>query len=193
MSVKSFKFVSPGVFINEIDNSFIPKSAQAIGAAVIGRSERGLGMTPVKVESYSDYVRAFGDTQGGGGLAGGANDVYRDGNFTTAMYGTYAAQAYLRANVAPLTYVRLLGQQSTNNDSDGGAAGWKTYYDVSNWADDEDGGRFSTNGGAYGMWIFSSGSTVDCGTGSLAAVFYLEQGAVALNGTMRIASNGGPD
>jgi hypothetical protein len=25
MSVKSFKFVSPGVFINEIDNSFVPK------------------------------------------------------------------------------------------------------------------------------------------------------------------------
>ncbi len=24
MSVKSFKFVSPGVFINEIDNSFAP-------------------------------------------------------------------------------------------------------------------------------------------------------------------------
>ena len=110
MSVKSFKFVSPGVFINEIDNSFIPKSAQAIGAAVIGRSERGLGMTPVKVESYSEYVTQFGDTQGGGGLAKGVSDVYRDGNFSSPMYGTYAAKAYLRANVAPLTYVRLLGQ-----------------------------------------------------------------------------------
>ena len=36
MSVKNFKFVSPGVFINEIDNSFIPKTAQAIGPVVIG-------------------------------------------------------------------------------------------------------------------------------------------------------------
>ncbi len=189
MSVKSFKFVSPGVFINEIDNSFIPKSAQAIGAAVIGRSERGLGMTPVKVESYSDYVRAFGNTQGGGGLAGGASDVYRDGNFTTPMYGTYAAQAYLRANVAPLTYVRLLGQQSTNNDGLGGAAGWKTYFDSGDWGAAED-DRFTQNGGAYGMWVFSSGSTRDCGTGSLAAVFYIEQGTVALNGTMRISSEG---
>ena len=47
MSVKSFKFVSPGVFINEIDNSFLPESADAIGPVVIGRSERGLAMQPV--------------------------------------------------------------------------------------------------------------------------------------------------
>jgi hypothetical protein len=192
MSVKSFKFVSPGVFINEIDNSFIPKSAQAIGAAVIGRAPRGLGGVPVTVESYSDFVTLYGNTVAGGGVQG-SGDVYRDGNYVSPMFGTYAAKAYLNANVAPLTYYRVLGEQSTNNDADGGAAGWKTHYDVSNWDDDEDGGRFSTNGGAYGMWVFTSGSTVDCGTGSLAAIFYLEQGAVALNGTMRIASNGSPD
>ena len=56
MSVKSFKFVSPGVFINEIDNSFIPKSADLIGPCIIGRSTRGLAMQPVKVESYSDAM-----------------------------------------------------------------------------------------------------------------------------------------
>ena len=78
MSVKSFKFVSPGVFINEIDNSFIPKSAEAIGAAVIGRSRSGLAGVPVTVESYSDFVTIYGDTVGGGGVAG-SGDVYRDG------------------------------------------------------------------------------------------------------------------
>ena len=192
MSVKSFKFVSPGVFINEIDNSFIPKSAQAIGAAVIGRARSGLAGVPVSVESYSDFVTLYGDTVGGGGVAG-SGDPYRDGNYVSPMYGTYAAKAYLNANVAPLTYYRVLGEQSTNNDADGGAAGWKTFYDVSNWDDDEAGGNFSTNGGAYGMWIFTSGSTVDCGTGSLGAIIYLEQGSVALRGTMRIASDGSPD
>ena len=120
MSVKSFKFVSPGVFINEIDNSFIPRSAQAIGAAVIGRASRGLGGVPVTVESYSDFVTLYGETVGGGGIAGGG-DVYRAGNYVSPMYGTYAAKAYLNANVAPLTYYRVLGQQSTNNDGDGGA------------------------------------------------------------------------
>ena len=49
MPVSDFKFVSPGVFINEIDNSFIPREADAIGPVVIGRATRGLAMQPVKV------------------------------------------------------------------------------------------------------------------------------------------------
>jgi hypothetical protein len=40
MSVKNFKFVSPGVFINEIDNSFRPRSPEAIGPVVVGRARR---------------------------------------------------------------------------------------------------------------------------------------------------------
>ena len=56
MSVKNFKFVSPGVFINEIDNSFLPKTVDAIGPVVVGRASRGLAMQPVKVESYSAFV-----------------------------------------------------------------------------------------------------------------------------------------
>ena len=124
MSVKSFKFVSPGVFINEIDNSFIPKSADAIGPVVIGRSRRGLAMTPVKVDSYSQFVTEFGDTVAGSG----GGDVYRDGNYQAPMYGTYAAKAFLRSNVAPLTFIRLLGQQTDTGKSVGGAAaaGWAT-------------------------------------------------------------------
>ena len=81
MSVRSFKFVSPGVFINEIDNSFIPASAPLIGPVVIGRASRGLGMQPVTVESYSDFVRMFGDTVPGNGTG----DVYRDGNYQSSI------------------------------------------------------------------------------------------------------------
>ena len=62
MGVKDFKFVSPGVFINEIDNSNLPKKADTIGPIVIGRARRGLGMQPVKVESYSQFVEMFGET-----------------------------------------------------------------------------------------------------------------------------------
>ena len=62
MPVKSFKFVSPGVFINEIDNSFRPNRPNTIGPVIIGRSVRGLGMQPVKVDSYSDFLTMFGDT-----------------------------------------------------------------------------------------------------------------------------------
>ena len=74
MSVKNFKFVSPGVFINEIDNSFIPKSADAIGPVVIGRSRRGLAMQPIKVDSYSKFVEVFGETVPGN--AGGQRQTH---------------------------------------------------------------------------------------------------------------------
>jgi hypothetical protein len=72
----------------------------------------GLAMQPVKVQSYSEFVELYGDTVAGGGNSG---DVYRDGNYSSPMYGTYAAKAFLRSNVAPLTYVRLLGTQNANN------------------------------------------------------------------------------
>ena len=34
MSVKKFRFVSPGVFINEIDNSFLPDTPDKVGPVV---------------------------------------------------------------------------------------------------------------------------------------------------------------
>ena len=196
MSVKSFKFVSPGVFINEIDNSFIPKSADTIGPVIIGRASRGIAMEPVKINSYSEFVNAFGDTVPGN--AGG--DVYRRGNYQSPMYGTYAAKAFLRSNVAPLTYFRLLGYQHTNADTTVAAAqaGWKTDADPAS--------TLQANGGAFGLWIFPSasvtynvagvgdwvtggsvgltGSSLNLGTGSLAAVWYCNSGsAVLLSGS----------
>jgi hypothetical protein len=49
MSVKNFKFVSPGVFINEIDDSFIPADAENISDQLLSdEPTRGLAMQPVK-------------------------------------------------------------------------------------------------------------------------------------------------
>jgi hypothetical protein len=66
MSVKSFKFISPGIFINEIDNSQLPTLPDEVGPVVIGRTERGPGMRPVKVNSFSEYVQIFGNPIPGG-------------------------------------------------------------------------------------------------------------------------------
>jgi len=181
MAVSNFKFVSPGVFINEIDNSFIPKSADAIGPVVIGRSSRGLAMQPIKVQAYSDFVEMFGDTVPG--MGGG--DIYRAGNFQSPMYGTFAASAFLRANVAPLTYIRLLGQQASDNDgSAAGMAGWKTVKDP--------GTTVAENGGAFGLFVFPSASAsgVNLGSGRLGAIWYLNQTAsIALSGALYSAYN----
>ena len=184
MSVKNFKFVSPGVFINEIDNSYLPKSVDAIGPVVIGRSPRGLAMQPIKVESYAQFVDAFGDTVPGGSN----NDVYRDGNYISPMYGTYAAKAFLRSGVAPLTYIRLLGQQTSAGSADSGdsSAGWKTTQDLS--TDEE------ATGGAYALFVCASGSDTDMHSSGkafqLGAVFYMNSGSLSLVGPVRGAGAG---
>ena len=56
MSAKDFKFVSPGVFVEEIDNSQLPKLPIAAGPLVIGRSRRGPAFQPVRVDSFSEFV-----------------------------------------------------------------------------------------------------------------------------------------
>lgn len=172
MSVKSFKFVSPGVFINEIDNSFRPRRPDAIGPVVIGRASRGPAMQPVKVESYSEFVEVFGDTVPGNG----GGDIYRDGNYQSPMYGTYAAKAFMKSNVAPLTYVRLAGEQH-GDAAAAGENGWETTNTPA--------AALADNGGAYGLWMFGSSSAATLGTGILTAVWYLDSGsAVLLSGTL---------
>ena len=158
MSVKNFKFVSPGVFINEIDKSFRPKQAENIGPVILGRARRGPAWVPTKVQSYSEFVEIYGEAVPGNG----GTDVYRDGNLVSPMYGTYAAKAFLRSNVAPLTYIRLLGEEHTSATS-AGKAGWQTTNAVGQ--SNNNGGAVGTvsgigpsAGGAYGMFLFRSGS-----------------------------------
>ena len=171
MSVKNFRFVSPGVFVDEIDNSQIPASPAGIGPVIIGRAKKGPGLRPVQVESFEDFVNVFGAPSAGDG----GSDVWRVGASTTApTYGAYAAQAYLK-NSSPLTYVRLLGAEADGTLTGEGDAGWS-------------GGD---NGQAWGLVVFepqyasgskwkgpagASGSYTDGGSGSLqgalAAIFY---------------------
>jgi phage tail sheath protein FI len=151
MSVKQFKFVSPGVFINEIDNSALNKVSDAIGPTVIGRLERGPALRPVKVKSYSEFVNIFGEAIPGGD----SKDVWRNGNYTAPTYAAYAAQAYLR-NSSPVNVVRLLGDENPNATS-AGKAGWKSNE-------------------AYGLYITPSSSTPQFQTGTLAAIWYVESG-----------------
>ena len=168
--VNKFKFVSPGVFVDEIDNSQLPAEAAPIGPIVIGRTAMGPAMRPVTVSSFSEFVEVFGAPVAGGG----GGDLWRDGNFTAPTYASYAAQAWLRNNPT-ITMVRLLGEQDPDASSTG-RAGWKV-----GTTDTE-----TSNGGAWGLWVFPSSSADSWSTyhqsGSLGAVFYCSAGRVALSG-----------
>ena len=176
MANKRFRFVSPGIQLQEVDNSFFPKATPPEGAVVIGRADRGPAMRPVRVNSLSDFINTFGDAIPGKGSDDA--DVWRDGNYAGPTYGAYAAQAYLKANVGPVTYIRLLGTERSDRDGSAVRAGWTTSASPTN--------TVNTNGGAFGLFILPSSSAVNYNvTGTLAAVWYLESGQIVLSGALR--------
>ena len=175
MSAKNFKFVSPGVFINEIDNSQLPRTAPPVGPVVIGRFRRGPAFLPTRVESLSELIQIFGEPVRGDE----ASDVWRGGIPTAPTYGAYAAAAWLK-NGAPLTVVRILGDQNPTATGTGDAtAGWIMGSTPAN---------NGTAGGAYGLFLMNSSSFESGVTGSvsgtLAASWYFKEGGIILSGTL---------
>jgi len=157
MSVKKFRFVSPGIFINEIDQSQLESLPARMGPVIIGRSERGPGFRPTTVSSFAEFVETFGNPIPGGEV----DDVWRKGNYNGPTYAAYAAQAYLKHS-NPVTFIRLLGSHHDahdgwSNDSIGlhGIAGYRTKNLV------------GSQGGAYGLFVMPSASL---GTGSTATI-----------------------
>ena len=177
---RKFRFVSPGVFLNEIDQSQIPALPDLVGPVIIGRAEKGPGMIPTKVGTFSEFVEKFGNPISG---FGGNGDVWRDGNYSSPTYAGYAAQAYLRAGIGPVTFLRLMGTQHPDATT-GGTAGWTTTAGAPTNVP-------ATNGGAYGLFVFASGSgTGSTNSGTLAAVWYLDSGAMVLSGTLAPGTTG---
>ena len=189
---RKFRFVSPGIFLREVDNSQLPRLPDAMGPTIIGRFPKGPAMRPYKVRSLADFVETFGNPVPGAS----SGDVWREGNKTGPTYAAYAAFAWLNSGVAPANIVRLLGTEHDQNDgSQLGQAGWTTTEPSDTTtarspAGAGSGGTIAENGGAFGLWVIPSGSLIDAvgststtlGTGSLAAVWYVRDGAIALKG-----------
>ena len=166
MPANKFRFVSPGIFLNEIDQSQIPALPENVGPVIIGRAEKGPGMIPTTVNSFSEFVEIFGNPIAGNG---GVQDVWREGNYSSPTYAGYAAQAYLAAGVGPVTFIRLMGTQHPQASATG-KAGWETLNSPDTVA--------ASNGGAYGLFVFPSGAADGTHNGTLAAVWYMNSGSV---------------
>ena len=86
-------FVSPGVYTQEMDDTFSPPpGAAAIGAALVGFTKKGPAFLPTTVNSFGQFRDRFG----------GLNPEF---------YMPYAAQSYLR-NASTLSVTRVLGRGS---------------------------------------------------------------------------------
>jgi len=151
MAARKFKFVSPGVFLKEIDNSQLPKLPGPIGPVIIGRTRKGPALNPVKVDSYADFVEMFGEAIPGNE----GEDVWRDGNGLLApAYANYAAKAYFAADIeSPVTMIRLLGAKGDNASSaDTAVPGWATNK-------------------AFALVVYPKG-TIDAAQHQVAGIFY---------------------
>ena len=92
------KIVSPGVFTNEIDQSFLPAAAGPVGAAIVGPTVKGPVLTPTVVNSYGEYVRTFGE-------------LIQTGSDNYQYLTSHTAKEYLRQG-GPLTVVRIAGNDT---------------------------------------------------------------------------------
>ena len=54
------QIISPGVFTRENDLSFLPQGVGAIGAAIVGPTEKGPAFVPTVVRSFAEYEKRFG-------------------------------------------------------------------------------------------------------------------------------------
>jgi len=54
------QIISPGVFTRENDLSFLPQGIGAIGAAIVGPTEKGPAFVPTVVRSFAEFERRFG-------------------------------------------------------------------------------------------------------------------------------------
>lgn len=84
------KIVSPGVFTNEKDLSFLPSGVAQIGAAIVGPTPKGPAFIPTIVRNFEEFKAYFGDT---------------DENY----YVPYAVRSYLKS-AGSVTVVRVVSE-----------------------------------------------------------------------------------
>jgi phage tail sheath protein FI len=82
------RIVSPGVFTNEKDLSFLPAGIAAIGAAIIGPTLKGPAFVPTVINNFNDFIAKFG-------------------GLSEETYVPYAVKSYLK-NAGTVTVVRVL-------------------------------------------------------------------------------------
>ena len=177
---RKFDFVSPGISIEEIDESIIETPATEDGIVIIGRSRSGPSMRPTKVKNLADFTSVFGKPVSGKGTSN--NDIWRDGNNQSPTYAAYAAQAWLASETSPVTFIRLAGNDTPTAERATGyiKAGWDLGGDQLEAAT----GDHKHNVTAYGLFITPSSSVDEPGTGTLAAVIYATGSVITLSGTI---------
>ena len=131
------KIVSPGVFTNEIDQSFLPAAIADIGAALIGPTVKGPAGIPTIVTSYSEFQMRFGTT-------------FKSGSNYYQYLTSHTAKEYFKGGGTTMTVVRIL---------DNGASG--AYLPAESGIPKSG----STEGNSFKLYTLDDG-TIMCNSGS---------------------------
>ena len=105
------RIVSPGVFTQERDLSFLPEGVAQIGAAFVGPTTKGPAFIPTPVQGIDGFVTTFGEPDG-------------------MSYTGYAVKNYLQ-DAGTATVVRVLGTEGYSTSASvvyaSGSAGRKVF------------------------------------------------------------------
>ena len=77
------RIVSPGVFTNEVDQSFLAGGVAQIGAAIVGSTVKGPALIPTQITSFGDFESIFGSYTDESYVPFVVNDYLRNGNVIT--------------------------------------------------------------------------------------------------------------
>jgi phage tail sheath protein FI len=100
---------SPGVSLNEIDNTFISPLPVKVGAAIIGPTVKGPVEIPVVVTSYSDYKNRFG-----GSLVSGSDTYSYLTSIAAYNYFNNGGETLLVARVVTGSYTSATSTTISN-------------------------------------------------------------------------------
>jgi len=100
---------SPGVSLNEIDNTFISPIPVKVGAAIIGPTVKGPVEIPIVVTSYSDYKNRFG-----GSLISGSDTYSYLTSIAAYNYFNNGGESLLVARVVTGSYTSATSTTISN-------------------------------------------------------------------------------
>ena len=115
--------ISPGVTLNEIDNTFLLGQPVQAGAAIIGPTVKGPVEQPTLVTSYSDYQSIFGDT-----FVSGSGSYSFLTSISAYSYFNYGGESLLVTRVVSGSYTAATSSFIATSSADISGSGVNQYY-----------------------------------------------------------------
>jgi len=151
---------SPGVKLNEIDNSFVTPTPVSVGAAIIGPTVKGPVELPTLVTSYSDFKDKFG-----GSFTSASNSFSFLTSISAYNYFTEGGESLLVARVVDGTFTAA-SSSATVATSTAASIVFETLSKgtIMNTGTDFDSDGVLTAGSVDNIKFEIAGSNIDAGT-----------------------------